>query len=79
MFGPFRAHECAVDAVEGLAAVAVGAVTEIAIVPREGAEAGRLFSGTEVVQAHVTGEAALLVGSNPVGCLPTQRRERCRL
>ena len=55
-FGPFRAHECAVDAVAGLAAVAVGAVTEITVVPREGAEAGRVFSGTEVVQAHVTGE-----------------------
>ena len=58
-FGPFRSHECAVDAVAGLAAIAVGAVTEITVVPREGAEAGRIFSGTEVVQAHVTGEAAL--------------------
>ena len=72
-FGPFRAHECAVDAVAGLAVVAVGAVTEITVVPQEDAEAGRVFSGTEVVQAHVTGEAALA----GVGTLGTLYAKTC--
>ncbi|KAK9845317.1 hypothetical protein WJX81_003385 [Elliptochloris bilobata] len=54
-FGAFRALECAVEAVDALAAVAVGSVTELMVVPLVAKEMGRAYSGTEVVQAHVTG------------------------
>lgn len=54
-YGPFQVHECAVQAVADLATVAVGCVTEIIVSPVDGQDVGRVFAGTEVVQARVTG------------------------
>lgn len=62
-YGPFQAHECAVQAVAALATVAVGCVTEMVVAPVDGQDAGRSFAGTEVVQARVTGAGGLGLGS----------------
>lgn len=62
-FGPFRAHECSVEAEAGRAPVAVGAVTDFTIAPADAEETSRMFTGTEVVQAHVTGAALPLLPS----------------
>ncbi len=68
-FGPFRAHECAVEAEAGRAPVAVGAVTDFTVGSADAEETSRVFVGTEVVQAHVTGVPLARPPPPHAGCM----------